>query len=50
VSFSLGQVEGARLRRGREMIGSRVAWSGFGYSFPPTLSGFGYELTVARVP
>jgi len=50
VAFSLGQVGGARLRRGRELIGSRVAWSGFGYSFPPTLSGFGYELTVARVP
>jgi hypothetical protein len=50
VAFSLGQVEGARLRRGRELIGSRVAWSGFGYSFPPTLSGFGYELTIARVP
>jgi hypothetical protein len=49
VAFSLGQAEGARLHRGRELIGSRVAWSGFGYSFPPTLAGFGYELGVARV-
>lgn len=48
VTFSLGQVEGARLRRGRELIGSRVAWSGFGYSFTPTLGVFGYELTIAR--
>ncbi len=39
VAFSLGQVEGARLHRGRELIGSRVAWSGFGYSFPPTAGG-----------
>jgi hypothetical protein len=50
VAFSLGQVEGARLHRGRELIGSRVAWSGFGYSFPPTLAGFRYDLGVERVP
>jgi hypothetical protein len=49
VAFTLGQAEGARLHRGRELIGSRVAWSGFGYSFPPTLAEFGYELEVARV-
>ena len=49
VAFSLGQVEGARLHRGRELIGSRVAWSGFGYSFPPTLAGFRYDLGVERV-
>ena len=50
VAFSVGQVEGARLRRGRELIGSRVAWSGFGYSFPPSLGGFGYDVTIARTP
>jgi hypothetical protein len=48
VAFSLGQVEGAKLRRGRELIGSRVAWSGFGYSFSPTLGRFGYDLEIAR--
>ena len=49
VAFSLGQVGGARLDRGRELIGSRVAWSGFGYSLSPTLERFGYDLWIARV-
>jgi hypothetical protein len=49
VAFSLGQEEGARLNRGRELIGSRVAWSGFGYSLPPALHGFSYDLRIERV-
>jgi hypothetical protein len=40
VAFSLERVEGARLSRGRELVGARLAWSGFGYSLPPTLAGF----------
>jgi hypothetical protein len=48
VAFSLGQVAGATLHRGRELIGTRLAWSGFGYSLPPTLGGFAYELAIAR--
>jgi hypothetical protein len=39
VSFSLEQVEGAKLSRGRELVGARLAWSGFGYSLAPTPSG-----------
>ena len=31
MSFSLGQAPGARLYRGRELVGSRLAWAGFGY-------------------
>jgi hypothetical protein len=50
VAFSLGQVEGAKLHRGRELIGSRLAWSGFGYAFPPTLRRFRYDLHVTRMP
>jgi hypothetical protein len=49
VAFSLGQVDGARLHRGRELIGSRVAWSGFGYSLPPTMARFIYDLGIERV-
>ena len=49
ISFSLPQVSGARLFVGRELIGSRLAWSGFGYSFPPTLDHFGYEITLKRL-
>ncbi len=48
VAFSLGQVDGAKLHRGRELIGSRVAWAGFGYSLPPTLQTFAYDLTIER--
>jgi hypothetical protein len=48
VAFSLAQADGATLHRGRELIGSRLAWSGFGYSLPPILSRFAYDLTIAR--
>ncbi len=47
-AFSLAQVAGATLHRGRELIGTRLAWSGFGYSLPPSLGGFAYDLTIAR--
>jgi len=50
VSFSLPQVNGARLYRGREQIDNRLAWSGFGYSFSPGLDRFNYEITVQRLP
>jgi len=50
VAFSLGRVAGARLYRGRELIGSRVAWSGFGYSFPAALGTMAYELRIERLP
>ena len=50
VAFSLDQVPGARLYRGRELIGARLAWAGFGYAFPPTRRSFGYELTIERTP
>ena len=49
VAFSLGQVKRARLHRGRELVGSRLAWSGFGYSLPPTLPAFGYDISVEKV-
>jgi hypothetical protein len=50
VSFSLNQVNGARLFRGRELIDDRLAWSGFGYSFSPGLDHFSYEITVKKLP
>ena len=50
VSFSLPQVNGARLYRGRELVDNRLAWSGFGYSFSPTIDHFSYEITVKRLP
>ncbi len=50
LAFTLGQVPGARLFRGRELIGSRLAWSGFGYSFSPALGTFSYDLSIGRTP
>jgi hypothetical protein len=50
ISFSLPQVEGARLFLGRELIGSRLAWSGFGYTFSPSLNHFRYVVTIKRLP
>jgi len=49
VAFSLQKVVGARLFRGRELVGSRLAWAGFGYSFPPTTSRFGYIVRIEKL-
>jgi hypothetical protein len=48
LSFSLKQVAGARLLCGRELIGSRLAWAGFGYSFSPSTKPFRYEMRIER--
>jgi hypothetical protein len=50
IAFSLRRVDGARLFRGRELIGSRLAWSGFGYCFPPTIECFRYQVKIRRIP
>jgi hypothetical protein len=50
VAFTLRQVKGARLSRGRELIGARLAWSGFGYSLPPTPGVFTYAVLIERTP
>jgi hypothetical protein len=49
VAFRLSKVEGARLFRGRELVGSRLAWAGFGYSFPPAVGILRYELNIERL-
>jgi hypothetical protein len=49
VTFNLGQVKGARLFRGRELIDSRLAWAGFGYSFPPSIKKLRYEMKIERL-
>jgi hypothetical protein len=51
VAFSLRQVEGARLYRGRELVGSRLAWSGFGYSLEASAArAFDYDVSIERIP
>ncbi len=49
VAFTLNQVRGAKLYRGRELIGSRLAWSGFGYSFPTQLEHFHFQIKIGRI-
>ncbi len=46
LSFTLKRIPGARLFRGRELVGRRLAWSGFGYVFPPELRTFDFEIRV----
>ena len=48
VLFRLSKAQGSRLFRGRELIGSRLAWAGFGYSFPPSTGRFRYEMWIER--
>jgi hypothetical protein len=50
LAFTLPLVNGATLNRGRELIGSRLAWSGFGYTFPPTIERFCYQVRIERIP
>jgi hypothetical protein len=49
VAFTLKLVAGARIFRGRELIGARLAWSGFGYSFPPNMERFCYQVKIGRI-
>jgi hypothetical protein len=48
LSFTCGQANGARLFRGRELIGSRVAWSGFGHVFSPQADRFRCEVSIRK--
>jgi hypothetical protein len=50
IAFSLHQVDGAALFRGREVVGSRLAWAGFGYSVPAERDRFAYDLILERAP
>jgi len=49
LAFTLRQVKGATIYRGRELIGSRLAWSGFGYSFSPAIQRFGYQVRIEKL-
>lgn len=50
LSYSVTGGDGARLYRGREVVGSRLAWSGFGFSFNPALGRLEYVIRIASVP
>jgi hypothetical protein len=48
LAFSLAQVKDTSLFRGRELIGSRLAWAGFGYSFSPAIQRIRFEVRLER--
>jgi hypothetical protein len=50
VAFSIEPVDGAALRRGRELVGARLAWAGFGLTVPARRRGLCYGLRVGRTP
>jgi hypothetical protein len=50
VAFRLSPISGSKLFRGRELVGNRLAWSGFGYTFPPGSGKFSYSLKIDRLP
>jgi len=49
VAFTLRQVPGARLFRGRELVGTRLAWAGFGYLLRPATGKFGFDIRIEKV-
>jgi hypothetical protein len=49
LSFSLSRLDKAQLYRGRELVGKRLAWSGFGYSIQPDRSQFSYDISIRRL-
>jgi hypothetical protein len=50
LAFTLRQADGAALYRGRELVGERLAWAGFGYTFRPTGGTFSYEVRIGGAP
>jgi hypothetical protein len=50
LAFTLRQASGAALYRGRELVGERLAWAGFGYTFRPTGGTFSYEVRIGGAP
>ena len=49
LGFTLRRVPQARLYRGRELVGTRLSWAGFGYSFPSSEPGLSYSVQIERL-
>jgi len=49
VAFTLKQVEGTRLFRGRECVDRRFAWSGFAYAVSIPVSEFRYDVGIGLI-
>ncbi|HCW06321.1 MAG TPA: hypothetical protein DGG95_03035 [Cytophagales bacterium] len=46
IGFSLTNVEGTMLRRGRELVKNSLDWSGLDYKFNPKDDQFEYEIEI----
>ena len=46
VTFSVENMAGARLFRGRELLKPRLNWSGFCYFIPPQVRQYGYSVRI----
>ena len=49
IAFTLKKVKGARMFRGRELVESRLAWSGLAYVLPPNIIHFAYDIRIGRL-
>jgi len=48
IAFTLKQVKGARMFRGRELVKNRLAWSGLAYKLSGDIINFAYDIRIAR--
>lgn len=48
IAFTLKQVKGARMFRGRELVEDRLAWSGLAYVLPQDIVNFAYDIRIGR--
>jgi len=46
VAFSVDNIQGTELYRGRELLKPRMDWAGFCYSIPPSLEHFEYAVRI----
>ncbi|NJD53089.1 MAG: hypothetical protein FIB07_09515 [Candidatus Methanoperedens sp.] len=46
IAFTLNQVKGARMFRGRELVEERLAWSGFAYLLSQGIICFDYDIRI----
>lgn len=50
ISFSINEVRGARIFRGRELVANHLAWSGLNYVLPGHTTSFSYDIRIGVVP
>lgn len=48
LAFTMKQVEGARMFRGRELAAGSLAWSGLAYVIPPGTERFAYSIELEK--